>query len=280
MTVPGRGYAQTPLGQVHWTEIDPGDATAPVVLALPQTLRSLDEYAGLQAALAARGIRAIAMDTPGRRGSAAPAEHTIVSYAATVSAFLDALNLDEVALVGHRGGGVLAVEVAARRPPAVTRLVLASTPYTGPEFRERRRTAPVDPPPAARADGSHLTDLWAEWAPSYPPDRPDLLDGLVRDVLTAGDRLCDVQRAVSAYRMEERLDRIAVPVLVLAAGSDPVTGAHAQRIGDELTGHGSARVERATVAGAMLPMMETHAEAVADLVAAFVRAPVSGIVGE
>jgi pimeloyl-ACP methyl ester carboxylesterase len=51
--------------------------------------------------------------------------HTIEEHASTVAGLLDALNLQQVRLVGHSLGGSVAIALAARRPDLVCALVLA-----------------------------------------------------------------------------------------------------------------------------------------------------------
>ena len=152
-----RGYAETALGQIHYTEAGPSQA--PAVLCLHQTPRSVDEFAELLPALAARGLRGLAMDTLGFGASAAPREHSIEAYAEGVVALLDELGQARVTLVGHHTGGVIAIEVAAAAPDRVERLVLTSTPYTDEQFRERRRHHRGIDAVDVRDDGAHLVEL-------------------------------------------------------------------------------------------------------------------------
>src|SRR5947209_19051942 len=99
----------------------------PVVL-LHQTPRSVDEYRDVLPALAARGYRAIAFDTPGF-GESAPVEGepSIENWAAALSEAIAGLGIEQFALVGHHTGGVIAVELATREPERILALVLSST---------------------------------------------------------------------------------------------------------------------------------------------------------
>ena len=74
--------------------------------------------------------RAVAIDLRGHGESAAPTDgdYSIESCAADVIAVIDALGLDAIVLVGHSYGAHVVIEVAARRPEVVRRLVLVDPP--------------------------------------------------------------------------------------------------------------------------------------------------------
>lgn len=254
----GFGYAPTPYGQIHYAECGSGEP----VLLLHQTPRSWDEYREVLPLLGARW-RAIAMDTLGFGASAPPPEHTIEAYADGVLALLDALRLDSVALAGHHTGGVIAVEVAARAPGRVRKLVLSSTPLIDAEGRRRRAGRPLVDHVTERQDGSHLTELWAGRAPFYPPGRPDLLARFVRDALAAWPDVGGGHRAVAAYRMEDRLGLIRCPVLCVGAARDPFAFPELRPLADRLPG---ASVE--VIADGMVPL-EYQAEEFARAVGTF-----------
>jgi pimeloyl-ACP methyl ester carboxylesterase len=260
-----RGYADTALGQLHWAEAGEG----PTVLCLHQTPRSTDEYAEVLPALASRGLRGIAMDTVGFGASTGvgrpPVDHSIERYADGVVALLEARQLTDVTLLGHHTGGVVAVEVAARRPARLSRLVLSSTPCTDAAFREKRRGMPGIDHVEVRPDGSHLTELWQRRAAFYPAGRPDLLTRFVRDALTVADSLEAGHRAVGAYRMEERLGLVEVPVLLIGASSDPYAYPHLPELSRHLPDAAVVVVE-----GGMVPLMEPHADEIAAAVRGFV----------
>jgi pimeloyl-ACP methyl ester carboxylesterase len=103
------GYADTPLGQLHYAEAGSG----PAIVLLHQTPRSLDEYRELMPLLGATH-RAIAMDMYGFGLSAKPeGRQSVEQYAAGVLALVDALGVDEFVVMGHHTGSSVAIEVAA-----------------------------------------------------------------------------------------------------------------------------------------------------------------------
>ncbi|WP_433136162.1 alpha/beta fold hydrolase [Actinomadura nitritigenes] len=210
------GYADTRFGQVHYAECGSG----PPLVLLHQTPRSWDEFREAIPLLA--GVRrVIAPDTPGFGASARITEHSIENYAAGILGVLDALGVDEFDLAGHHTGGVVAVEIAARTPQRVRKLVLSSTPYIDEAARKRRASRPAIDAVDERPDGAHLTELWRRRAAFYPERRPDLLSRFVRDALQVWPDVEHGHAAVSAYRMEERIGLIACPVLCIGASADP-----------------------------------------------------------
>jgi 3-oxoadipate enol-lactonase len=101
--------------------------------------------------LAASGYRAVAWDMPGYGRSAPIEPYTFKGLAESCLALIDSLKCDEVTLVGHSMGGMVAQEVMARRPEKISRLVLCGTsPAFGkPDGDWQRdfiagRTAPLD----------------------------------------------------------------------------------------------------------------------------------------
>lgn len=255
-----RGYADTPVGQIHFAECGDG---APVLL-LHQTPRSWDEYRELLPLLGAHH-RAIAMDTLGFGQSVPPREHSIEAYATGASALLDVLGLTTVDVVGHHTGGVVAVELAARAPQRVRRLVLSSTPLVDQEARERRRHRPPIDLVEVQPDGKHLVALWERRRSFYPAGRPDLLTRFVRDALRLDAAQLEAgHEAVSRYRMEERLPLISCPVLCLGATADPYAFPELEPLAKHLN-----RSEIAVVEGGMVPLMEDRAADVAAIVLDF-----------
>jgi pimeloyl-ACP methyl ester carboxylesterase len=71
--------------------------------------------------------RVVALDLPGFGYSGRLARYGADSYAHFIHAFLDALGLEQVDLVGHSMGGQIAIAAAAARPERVRRLVLVAS---------------------------------------------------------------------------------------------------------------------------------------------------------
>lgn len=261
MTAPvRRAFAALAHGQVHYAEC--GDAGAPAVLLLHQTPRSWAEYREVLPMLGDR-FRAIAMDTAGFGDSQPVSEPGIEAWAAVAVQLLDALGVQRAHVVGHHTGGVIAVEMAAAHGDRVASLVLSSTPLTDAAFREARRRRPPIDAVAFQADGSHLAALWQRRQAFYPPGRPELLHAFVADAM----KVADVEaghRAVASYRMEDRIDRLRQPTLLVHAPDDPFAAPH--------TAHWQARLPHALVAtidGGGVPLPDQCPQAFARAVLDF-----------
>lgn len=74
--------------------------------------------------------RAIAIDLRGHGASTPPADddYSVASCAADLLAVLEALELDQIALVSHSFGSCVALAVAAAQPNAIAQLVLVDPP--------------------------------------------------------------------------------------------------------------------------------------------------------
>jgi pimeloyl-ACP methyl ester carboxylesterase len=260
---PRRGYADTPLGQLHYVEQGDGEP----ILLLHQTPRSSDEFAELLPLLA-QDRRAIAMDMPGFGSSpAVPAPQSIEGMAAGALALLDALDLPAAALLGHHTGAAVAVEVAASAPRRVTALVLSSPPWIDEDYRRRHRTGTVVDDVDRDEAGGHLAGLWQFRRPYYPDGRPDLLDRFVRDALAPGVDPAEGHRACARYRMEERIGMVSAPTLVLQATADPFASPAAPVVRAHLTA--APTTEIAVLEGGTIPLMEHMPEQVAAAVHPF-----------
>lgn len=147
-----KGYVDTPMGQVHYREHGAGQ---PIVL-LHQTAWSGLQYKNVMPALAARGLRVVAFDTPGFGMSDGPAQPpTIPDYADNLKAAFDALGLKRAHIAAHHTGVSIAISFAAKYPQYVDRLALHGVPLYTPEEREVRLARPhFDQTP--QPDGSHL----------------------------------------------------------------------------------------------------------------------------
>ncbi len=79
-------------------------------------------------ALVARGMRVIAPDLRGHGGTARAGSYPLSAFADDVIGLLDALGLDQVAIVGHSLGAHAAALAAQRAPHRFTDLVLEDPP--------------------------------------------------------------------------------------------------------------------------------------------------------
>ncbi len=152
----GKGYVSTPMGQLHYRDIGPRDFEPPIIL-LHQTPMSMIQFAAVQNALAANGVRAIALDTPGYGLSDLPFEQpTIKDYADNIPLVLDHLGIDKVVAAGHHTGAEIAISFAANHNERVAGVILHGTALMTDEEAQaylnmdRRPRTPLP-------DGSHLS---------------------------------------------------------------------------------------------------------------------------
>ncbi|MFT4287519.1 alpha/beta fold hydrolase [Nocardioides sp.] len=277
MTVATFGYADTPLGQLHYAEA--GEGTP--VLLLHQTPRSSDEYREVLPLLARRR-RAIAMDMYGFGLSAKPApdtEQTIEQYAEGAIALLDALGIGEAVVVGHHTGSFVASEVASIAGDRIKAVILSAAEFADAAFRaavaqdyDQSGTGPRSSAgdvdfALPEEDGRHLMVLWGKRYPLYPPGRPDLLDRFVRDALAPGVDPTEGHRACGRYRMEDRVGLVTAPVLVIANTADPVSFPHTRMV---VEGYAAVTsVDQVEIPGGTVAVMEHKSEEVVAAIESF-----------
>jgi pimeloyl-ACP methyl ester carboxylesterase len=258
-----RRFVTTRLGRIHVATAGTGFP----VLLLHQTPRSWDEYRDVLPLLG-HDFRAIAMDTLGFGDSDPPAgDPSIELWAQGAFALLDALEEPRAAIVGHHTGAVIAVEMAASAPARVSALVLSACPFVDAARRAKHHGMRVIDDVEARADGSHLTELWARRQPFYPIDDIDLLQRFTIDALRAGAMAAEGHRVVNRYRMEDRLGHVECPTLVIAPTGDP----HVHPVAPKVAGAIVGSILR-ELSGGMVPLPDQMPDAFASLVRDFVAA--------
>lgn len=255
------GSIELPHGPLAYARLGEG----PVVVLLHQSPRSRDEYRDVMPLLAARGLTAIAFDTPGF-GDSAPldGEPTIERWAAAIDAGIDALGLQRPAVVGHHTGGVIAVELCARRPGRVRAVVLSCTPLTDASFHASQ------PDESSVDAGDDADSLRRSRAGFYPVDRPDLLDRYVADALRAGSLARVGHHVVPAYAMDDKLTALPEDVLLIGADQDPYAFPQFERMRTALPTATAVVIE-----GGMVPLPDGWPAQFAAAVADFL-APASG----
>lgn len=215
----GKGYAQTPMGEVHYRLV--GTGTGPVLLLLHQTPWSMIEFAEIQACLAQRGVRSLAVDTPGYGMSDAPAGHpTISQYADTLVPVLDHLRIRKVIVAGHHTGSAIAAAFAARYPERTLAVLMHGTPLYTAKERTQRLTAPQRSRTLSE-DGTHLADYY-QYIRNYAGTNPRTKITATWSVINwyqAG--VNDIaHEAVFRNDLAADLAKLHVPVLILSDAKD------------------------------------------------------------
>lgn len=216
-----RGYVDGIDGQVHYrASTPPGRPDAPALVLLHQSPSSSITYAAALPYLGDR-LRAYAVDTPGYGQSDPPDRPlTISQYADRIVAFVDAVGLDRCSLLGNHTGGSIAVDLAARHPDRVERIILGGFPLYDSIEREERK-GKYAPPIPWDAAGGHLRWAWDRYRNMMGPNSPTArVQRSMLQMLIAGDRYNWAYEAVWDYDPIPALRQIKQPVLLLAGAGD------------------------------------------------------------
>jgi proline iminopeptidase len=212
----------------------------------------------------ADAFRLIYYDQRGRgrsAGNVQPAAVSIQSEIEDLEALRAVLHLEQVAVLGHSWGTLLALEYALRHPQRVSHLILLNTTPVSPDdfklfAQEREANASDD------AELLGVLESRPAFAAGEPEARaayyrvyfratlrsPELLDRLIEHlpvgwtkegVLTAqavGERLWNEAYESSGYNLLPRLTRLRSPTLILHGDYDFVPVACAAHIAEALPG--------------------------------------------
>jgi 3-oxoadipate enol-lactonase len=203
------------------------EGSGPPILLFHAGIVESAAWAPLTSLLRAAGYRTVAFD---RRGiGASTTDDVDFSNRADARAIMDALDLDQVCLVGESIGAQIAVDVAVETPGRVTALVLVSGSVGGfepePTPEEADLFARMD---ALEEDGTadEIADfdvrLWVDGR-GQPETR---VPAAIREEVRAMDRRIGDPTRVRGRSMPlkpravERLDALTMPVLAIAGGLD------------------------------------------------------------
>jgi pimeloyl-ACP methyl ester carboxylesterase len=110
------------------------------------------------------GYNVLAIDLPGHCKSGGEAPETVEQAAQTVTGLLDALGVEQAALVGHSLGSLIALEVAAQAPERVSHLALLGT-----AFPMRVSAALLDAAVSAPLQGIDMVNTFSHSTMAPPP---------------------------------------------------------------------------------------------------------------
>ena len=173
--------------------------------------------------LADAGFHAVAWDMPGYGHSSIVDPYDFATLAEECLELIDVLDPVRLVLVGHSMGGMVAQEVAARRPDRVDALVLAGTSaaFGKPDGDWQRRfvderTAPLD-------DGKSMAELASQLVgPMLSPDVDDRARAEAIDVMSQVPPLTYrlALQALMGFDRRADLASLAMPVLLVAGDDD------------------------------------------------------------
>ncbi|WP_018178292.1 alpha/beta fold hydrolase [Jongsikchunia kroppenstedtii] len=203
-------------GLVHVVERGAG----PPVVLLHATLHDHHDFDPIATQLAAH-FRVIAVDWPGH-GLSDPAQPSVTLLADVLEDVVDALGLSSAAYIGNSVGAFAAGRLAARRPDAVTHLVLVNPGgfVTVPWFvRVASRTVGI--PAVAR-------QLMPRMVPAYMRSRTDSdrqieARAVARAKTPEGARVAaSIWRGFAAADYDLSHSQITAPALVVWGRQDPI----------------------------------------------------------
>ena len=224
-----KGYADTPMGQVHYWVLGEG---IPLLL-LHQTPWFSVQYATVQPLLAAAGIQSIAVDTPGFGFSDLPSEQpTIEGYADNLPYVLDALGINRAAVAGFHTGASIAAAFAHRHGDRTACLILDGAPLYTEEERQQRLAQPhADQTP--KPDGTHLSERFQVIRDVITRNaaQDESVNWSVLSFFMAGETEHYGHVAAFTYDMAPAIQDMTVPTLIISHTADRLHFA-AQRILD------------------------------------------------
>ena len=151
----GRGYVDTPGGQVHFMASGSG---APLVL-LHMTSDAASQWTSVLPVFGARGLRAVALDIPGHGASYTPDfKPGGPDNARMVIEALDGLGIDRFHLLGRHFGATVAAWIALRYPQRVRTVTFNGYPMVNEKWRHRLA---ADEPRPYRRGGDEIRRYWA-----------------------------------------------------------------------------------------------------------------------
>lgn len=188
-------------------------------------------------AFAAAGFRAVAWDMPGYGFSAPVEPFNFKGLAARCVALIEALQCPNVALLGHSMGGMVAQEVALRRPDLVNRLILCGTSASfarrtdgslAVEWADRfvaQRTAPL-------AQGRSMEELAGELVPAMvgtqaQPEGVRMAVHCLSQVPAATYRRA--VECITTFDRQGALGELTMPTLLVGGSDDKVASPEVMR---------------------------------------------------
>jgi pimeloyl-ACP methyl ester carboxylesterase len=182
--------------------------------------------------LAARGIRAIGIDTPGFGMSDAPRHvPTIADFAQAVPAVLDALGLRRAHIAGHHTGALIATAAAVAYPGRIASLIMnGPLPATAEERRQFMTWVDeFERPFTGKPDGSHLVEWWKRRSSFAKPESDwNLMTRYVCEPLIGLGPFWHGHHAAFLYDHAAAIAEVRCPALILTNTGDQIY-AHAQR---------------------------------------------------
>ncbi len=206
-----------PTGRLNLTDTGAASSAAPpaipllLVHGMGYDLGVWNETIALFRANLPSNQRILAIDLRGHGASDPPADgdYTPDTCAADILAILDALNIPQVALVGHSFGALVVLATADAAPTRVTRLILADPPgdfnYLPPSVYDEQMVPFI----AALAGDGYRAATEEKFAQALEGSTPATREAvLARLAATPRDRLVGMYKGMFVYDAVGAIDRI------------------------------------------------------------------------
>ena len=221
-----RGFHDGPYGALHYRLANPPTASnlqqprRPIVL-LHMSPNSSRVFDALVISLSATRT-VLALDTPGFGESEPPMQPIgIEQFAATTLDLIQALDFDEVDVLGYHTGSMTAIELALIAPDRIKHVVQISSPIYTPE--EQLAASLKYRAKELQNDGSHLVAAWQNLQKFYNPDIPRALLGRNFTASLKGGPMSHWgHQAAFIYPLAAKLPLVEQPVLVINPEDDLV----------------------------------------------------------
>ena len=270
----GRGYARGPYGLVHFQDSGglvqgrPGELP---LLLLHQSPASTRQFESAFKPLVARGIRFIAIDTPGFGFSdPSPSIPKLEDWASSFAAVLDHLGLERVDVLGHHTGALNATELTLQFPQRVRRLIL-NGPFPVTEEERAKFIAAGDRNHAAGVpvvDGSHVLKSFETrvrmWGPN--PD-PAIITRIIAEKYQCLGPYWWGHHVAYRYDHVAAMKRLTHPTLILSNTGDDIyeLAQRARKLRPDF--------EYVELQGGTHDIVDQQPEAWSDAVVAYLRKP-------
>ncbi|WP_217544950.1 alpha/beta fold hydrolase [Streptomyces sp. GbtcB6] len=231
-----QSYTEAPISKVtaasgvEYAYREVGEGGVPLVL-LVHFRGNLDNWDPALVDALARGRRVIAFDNTGVGGSSGTTPGTVAQMAADAIAFIEALELDHVDVLGFSLGSFVAQEIALIRPALVRRLVLASSAPQGAPGMHGWAQWVIDSVGQVETAPAKMLDVFYTRSPESRKSGEAALGRMFTrgelDTPTTWqtrqaqyDAVC--AWGVPGFSLLERVTAIQVPVFVANGDSDPM----------------------------------------------------------
>jgi len=208
-----------------------GPESAPVVTLSHSLATDLSMWDPQTAVLKTSGFRVLRYDTRGHGGTDAPdGPYTLEQLAEDVRALLQGLGIPKTHFLGLSMGGMIAQVFALNHPDMIRSPILCDTSSRIPEealpvWEERIRTA------KQQGMAPHVEPTMERWFTASFRRRPSpVLDRIRRMILgTPANGYIGCSQAIMGLNLTERLEKIALPTLIVVGEEDPGTPVSASR---------------------------------------------------